>query len=41
MRGKGYQTFVMLLMQEFYEICEAETYDYERIEVIDYKINKD
>ena len=35
MRRKGYQTFVMRLIQEFDEICEAETHDYERIEIID------
>ena len=35
MRRKGYQTFVMRLIQEFNEICEAETHDYERIEIID------
>ena len=35
MKRKGYQTFVMRLIREFDEICEAQTYDYERIEVID------
>ena len=35
MKRKGYQTFVMRLIREFDEVCEAQTYDYERIEVID------
>ena len=35
MRRKGYQTFVRRLIQEFDEICKAETHDYERIEIID------
>ena len=35
MRRKGYQVFAMRLLQEFDDICDGETYDYERIEVID------
>ena len=38
MRRKEYQTFVMRLIQEFDKICEAETQDYERIEVIDQQL---
>ena len=35
MRQQGYRTFVMRLVKEIDEICEAESYDYERIQVID------
>ena len=35
MRRQGYRTFVMRLVKEIDEICEAESYDYERIQVID------
>ena len=35
MRRKGYQVFAMRLIQEFDNICDGETYGYERIKVID------
>ena len=34
MRRKGYETFAMRLIHEFDDICQMETYDYERIGVI-------
>ncbi|CAB4030844.1 Hypothetical predicted protein [Paramuricea clavata] len=35
MRRQGYRAFVIRLVKEIDEICEAESYDYERIQVID------
>lgn len=35
MRRQGYRAFAIRLIKEIDEICEAESYDYERIEVLD------
>ncbi|CAB4043048.1 Hypothetical predicted protein [Paramuricea clavata] len=35
MRRQGYRAFVIRLVKEIDEICEAESHDYERIQVID------